>query len=262
MSVHFVESSGCTIHAVVSRIDEKAPWLVFSNSLMTDHTVWNRQAVHFSSHYNILRYDQRGHGQSDAPAQVSFDDLSGDVLTLLDHFGIDKVTYVGLSMGVPTGLAFAGQNPDRVERMVLSDGQMATQPSGRQTWQARIDAARANGMEWVADDTVKRWFAPEFVAAGGAEQLRAAAAAMSVTGYAACAGALQDYDFENEARNLQVPVLLLVGEKDGAMPSVMRDLQAAIKGAELKIIDGAGHIPNLEQPDQFNAFVADFLSKS
>lgn len=262
MSAHFIESNGCTIHANVSKTSDDAPWLVFSNSLMTDQTIWDDQVAFFAGHYNILRYDQRGHGLSGVKEVVTFDDLSGDVLTLLDHFGIGKVTYVGLSMGVPTGLAFAGRVPDRVSRMILSDGQMATQATGRQTWQARIDAARHHGMPWVADDTVGRWFSPEFVADGGAEQLRQAAARMDVSGYAACAGALQDYDFEAQARGLEIPVLLLAGERDGAMPVVMQDLKAAIEGSEFAIVEDAGHIPNLENAARFNALVQNFLDKS
>jgi 3-oxoadipate enol-lactonase len=262
MSAHFIPSNGCTIHAVVSHLNEDAPWLVFANSLMTDHTLWDAQADFFGSRYNLLRYDQRGHGLSDVPEHVNFDDLSGDLLTLLDHFGIEQATYIGVSMGVPTGLNFAGRNPGRFTRMILASGQMVTPPTAHQTWQTRIDAAKAHGMAWVADEAIPRWFGAEFIAQGGAEQLRAAAARMSVAGYSACASVLQGYDFESEARNLDVPVLLVAGEKDGALPSVMQNMQAAIKGAEFALVEGAGHIPVLEKASRFNGWVADFLNKT
>lgn len=257
---HFVEVEGCRIFARTSERLPEAPWLVFSNSLMTDHTVWAAQEAHFAGRYNILTYDQRGHGRSDAPESVSFADLSGDVLALLDHFDIASCIYVGLSMGVPTGLNFAAGSPDRVTAMILSDGQMATQPSGRQTWQTRIDLARAKGMAQVADDTVARWFDPAFIASGGAESLRKAAAQMRSEGYCACATALQDYDFTAAAAGLTVPVQLLAGANDGAMPAVMAAMAETIPGAKLSVIEDAGHIPNVEKPEAFNRAMETFLT--
>jgi len=258
---HILVRAGCSIFSRRDLADPDAPWLVFSNSLMTDHTVWENQALHFGNRYNILRYDQRGHGRSDAPAAVTFEALSGDVEALLDAFSIEKCIYVGLSMGVPTGLTFAGRNPGRLAGLVLVDGQAATQPTGRQTWQGRIDFARENGMTAVADDTVGRWFSDDFVKSGGAEPLRQAAGRMRVEGYCACAAALQAYDFSGEAAALTVPVLLLAGANDGAMPSTMEALAKTIPGGRFETIPDAGHIPNVEQPDRFNAAMEAFLTR-
>jgi 3-oxoadipate enol-lactonase len=257
----YVESNG-RIFATANIAGPKAPWLVFSNSLMTDHTVWDAQVSHFGGRFNILTYDQRGHGRSEAPGSVTFDVLSRDVLALLDHFDIARCTYVGLSMGVPTGLAVVARAPERIEGLLLSDGQMATQATGRATWQSRIDNARAHGMPWVADDTVGRWFNADFVKSGGATRLRDAAATMSVEGYCACAAALQVYDFTNVATGLSVPVQLVAGANDGAMPAVMQRMTEAIPGASLDVIPDAGHIPNLEQPARFNAVLESYLSTS
>ncbi|MBD0415615.1 alpha/beta fold hydrolase [Oryzicola mucosus] len=254
-----LDFAGCSVYSRRDVANVDAPWLVFSNSLMTDHTIWDRQVAHFGGRYNILRYDQRGHGRSDAPTSVSFDELSDDVLALLEDFEIERCVYVGLSMGVPTGLALAGKAPDRLAGMVLVDGQAATQPSGRQTWQGRIDFARANGMAAVAEDTVQRWFAKEFVSSGGADALRDTASAMRLEGYCACATALQGYDFSAEARAVAAPVLLLAGANDGAMPVSMRALAETIDDSRFLEIANAGHIPNLEQPEQFNAALDHFL---
>lgn len=256
---HSLELAGCSIFSNRNLAKLDAPWLVFSNSLMTDHTIWDRQVAYFGGRYNMLRYDQRGHGRSDAPATVNFDELSDDVLGLLDAFDIERCVYVGLSMGVPTGLALAGKAPDRLTGMVLVDGQAATQPSGRHTWQDRIDFARANGMVAVANDTVQRWFAKQFVTSGGADSLRDKASAMRVEGYCACATALQSYDFRAEAKAVAAPVLLLAGANDGAMPRTMQALAETIGDGRFTEIADAGHIPNLEQPERFNAAMGDFL---
>lgn len=255
-----IRSDDCPIFVSVAEAGGQAPWMVFSNSLMTDHRIWDAQVAHFAGRFNMLRYDQRGHGRSGVSETVDFDMLSGDALRLLDHFEIETCIYVGLSMGVPTGLNLTRQHPGRVSHMILSDGQMATQPAGRQTWQGRIDAARANGMPWVAGDTIQRWFAADFIAAGGAESMLASARQMQVEGYCACAAALQDYDFAAAAAGLTIPVQLLAGSNDGAMPQTMQVMAQTIPNARFNIIEGAGHIPNVEQPGRFNAAMDSFFA--
>ena len=70
---------------------EGAPWLVFSNSLATDLTMWDQQAADFASSFRVLRYDQRGHGKTEAPAgRYTFDMLIADALALMDALKIDN----------------------------------------------------------------------------------------------------------------------------------------------------------------------------
>src|SRR6266699_5882538 len=99
---------------------ESAPWLVLSNSLATDLTMWDQQAKDFSGAFRVLRYDQRGHGKTDAPAgRYTFDLLIADALALMDAVGIDKASFCGLSMGGATALGLAQCHPDRVERAIV-----------------------------------------------------------------------------------------------------------------------------------------------
>lgn len=237
-----------------------APWIVFANSLVTDLTVWDHQVAALGGRFNILRYDQRGHGGTSVPSSpCSFEDLGGDAAFLLDHFGIGTCTFIGLSMGVPTALHVYKHHPGRIERLVFSDGQSATAATGAKTWQDRIDAAEANGMAATADATVERWFSPDFIKAGKAEPIRAMTAAVSFEGYRACASALQNYDFTDVLPRIAVPTLLIAGANDGNMPASMRTFAAAISGARFEIIPDAGHIPNFEQPEQFNRVLTAFL---
>jgi hypothetical protein len=74
------------------------PWLVLSNSLAATHSMWDLQMKTLLKRYRVLRYDTRGHGQSDVPAApYSFDDLVGDAVALLDHYQIERGTFMGLS---------------------------------------------------------------------------------------------------------------------------------------------------------------------
>jgi len=255
-----VEHDGLSFRCCVDRAGDSAPWIVFSNSMMTDLTIWDAQADTLRGRFNILRYDQRGHGGTTPPSgPCDFDQLGGDLLALLDHFGIASCTFVGLSMGTPTGLYLAINHPERVTRLVFSDGQSATAKNGAATWQARIDSARAEGMEAVAKDTMSRWFSEASQRAGKTEKPYAAAAATSLDGYIACATALQNYDFNAGLPGIQVPTLLMAGANDGNMPVSMQEIRKAIPGAVMHVIPDAGHIPNHEQPEIFNARLLEFL---
>ena len=92
--------------------DPAAPALVLSNSLGTDHRMWDGQLEAFTPHFRVIRYDTRGHGHSEAPAgSYTIDQLAGDVIGLLDHVGIDRAHFCGISMGGLTGAALAGALP-------------------------------------------------------------------------------------------------------------------------------------------------------
>ncbi|WP_245866672.1 alpha/beta fold hydrolase [Oceaniglobus roseus] len=256
-----VPRDGYTLHAeAIPPASDDARWLVFGNSLVTDLSIWAAQAAALAGRYGILRYDQAGHGQSGVPqAAVDFDDLGGDLLAVMDAAGLRRATYVGLSMGVPTGLAAHAQSADRFSALVLSDGQAKTAPGGAASWAERIDGARAAGMGAFAEETAGRWLTEGATAAQRAE-LTAMIAATPFEGFESCATALKGYDYAEELQRIACPVLLLAGAQDGAMPEGMvTKLKPAIAGAEMQVIDGAGHVPCFEQPAAFTAHLTRFL---
>ena len=84
--------------------------------------------------------------------------------------------------------------------------------------------------------------------------------ATSLNGFIGCAAALAEHDFRKNAASLKIPVLLLAGEKDGGVPSSMRQLQSEIPGSRYVELLGAGHISNMDKPDAFNRALAQFLT--
>ncbi len=93
--------------------------MVLSNSLGSSLAMWDDQMDLLTSQFRVLRYDTRGHGQSETPSgDYSFAQLIGDVIGLMDHFGIDKASYMGLSMGGMTGMGLALNHPDRFDRII------------------------------------------------------------------------------------------------------------------------------------------------
>src|SRR4051812_30441386 len=141
------------------------PWLVLSNSLATDLSMWDAQARELSGGFRVLRYDQRGHGKTDAPAgRYTFDTLIADALALMDALGIGKAHFTGLSMGGATALGLAQRHPDRIDRAIIADSGCASTPQSAQQWEERIALAQQDGMEPLIEPTVTRWFPPDVVA--------------------------------------------------------------------------------------------------
>ncbi|HWK44425.1 MAG TPA: alpha/beta fold hydrolase [Stellaceae bacterium] len=247
------------------RVDgtEGAPWLVFSNSMMTDLTLWDAQVAALGDRFRILRYDQRGHGgTSVSPGDCTFDQLVEDAVALFDVFGIGRAHVVGVSMGAATALRLAARFSDRIQSVVMADGQAATPPTGAQAWAERIDLARREGMAALVEPTIARWFRPAFIASGSPvlDDVRRMIRGTPIDGFARCARALQAYDFRDDLGKLRCPTLLLVGAADGALPATMRDMACSVTGALFVEIDEAGHLPNVEQPERFNAALTAFLN--
>ena len=242
---------------------EGAPWLVFSNSLVTDLTVWDAQVTHFAGRCRILRYDQRGHGGTSVPdAPATIEQLAGDAAALMAHFGVQRAVFAGVSMGASTGICLAQRHPELVARLVASDGQAATAPGGAQAWQDRITLGKQEGMGAYAEVTVGRWFSARSRAEANPAipVVGAMIEATPLPGFVACARALQDYDFRPGLAAMRQPTLLVAGAEDGPMPKSMQALVPQIPDARFVEIADAGHIPGIERPATFNAALDAFLA--
>jgi 3-oxoadipate enol-lactonase len=240
---------------------EGAPWLIFSNSLMTNLSMWDDQVAALKNDYRILRYDQRGHGGTDAPAgKYSFDMLTKDVIGLMDALSIQRAHFCGISMGGMTALFLAQRHGDRFDKIIACDCGPASTPQGAQQWKERIDLGAEKGMEALVDVTVNRWYPPEFVATDAPvlDKVRAMIRTTPYDGFAGCAYALSDYDLKPGLGGIKNPVLCMSGTKDAAYPGT-KAIATAVPGAKLVDLEGAGHISNTELPDKFTGALRDFL---
>ncbi|MCC6780389.1 MAG: 3-oxoadipate enol-lactonase [Hyphomicrobiales bacterium] len=245
------------------RIDgpQGAPWLMLSNSLATNLGMWDDQARDLSQRHRVLRYDQRGHGATDAPpGRYTFEILMADVIGLMDALEIAKTHFAGLSMGGATALGLAERYPDRVERVIVCDTPCQSTPTSTRQWNERIAIAETQGMEPLVEATVNRWFPPEAIKAPHVEKVRQMVRTTPVNGFIGCAAALANHDFASAAATVTRPVLFIAGEKDGVTPAAMRKLNAAVAGSRYVEIAGAGHISNMDQPHAFTRALEDFLA--
>src|SRR5712691_4260267 len=128
-----IKANGITFNYAVDGTDG-APWLVLSNSLATTLAMWDAQAAELKRAFRVLRYDQRGHGATDAPAgRYTFDLLIADALALIDALSISRAHFVGLSMGGATARSSAIPAARR-PRPPASNGKSASRSRRRRAW--------------------------------------------------------------------------------------------------------------------------------
>lgn len=255
------KANGITIDYQVDG-PEGAPWLVFSNSLATSTAMWDEQAAALQSAFRVLRYDQRGHGGTEAPpGRYAFNTLLDDALGLLDALGIASVHFAGLSMGGATALGLAERHPERLDRVIVCDSPCQSTPQSSQLWEQRIAVAQTQGMAALVEPTIGRWFAPETLAKNPPhlDKVRAMIRSTPVNGFIGCAAALANHDYASAAATVHRPVLFMAGEKDGATPAAMRKLHEKVGGSRFIELPGAGHISNMDRPAEFNRALRDFL---
>ena len=255
-----IKANGISINYQVDGADG-APWLVLSNSLATNLAMWDGQARELGRAFRVLRYDQRGHGATDAPAgRYAFELLIADALALMDALAIKKAHFGGLSMGGATALGLAQKHPERLDRVIVCDSPCQSTPTSSQQWEERIVVAQKQGMEALVEPTLARWFPPEAIKANPPhlDKVRQMIRTTPVNGFIGCAAALADHNYAAAVATVTRPVLFMVGEKDAAA-APMRKLNEALPGSRYAELPGAGHISNLDQPEAFTRAVKDFL---
>jgi 3-oxoadipate enol-lactonase/4-carboxymuconolactone decarboxylase len=239
---------------------EGRPVLVFSHSLGADHGMWAPQMPDLLPHFQVLRYDTRGHGASDAPAgEYSMEQLGQDVLGLTDVLGISSFAFCGLSMGGGIGQWLAIQAPQRVSALVLAN---TSSQFVAANLEARRQAVLKDGMTSVADSAMQRFFLPETLARGDAyaSSVRSVLLGTDPIGYAGCCAAIRDANFAALLRQIQSPTLIISGSKDVSTPWTGHGdiLAREIAGARVVHLPTA-HLSNLERPRSFTTALLDFL---
>ncbi|AOA57913.1 3-oxoadipate enol-lactonase [Acinetobacter larvae] len=240
--------------------DPNKPALVFSNSLGTALSMWQAQIDFFQHNYYVICYDNRGHGQSSAPTgPYQLAQLGQDVIALLDHLGIQRAHFCGISMGGLIGQWLAIDAPTRFDRVIICNS--AAKVGQTQAWLERATAVRRDGLAAIAATAASRWFRPAFIAQHptSVQDLAAQLAAGSAEGYASCCEALAAADLRQQIQQITTPVLIIAGQYDPITTVADADaMQAAIPQSQRCIL-AASHISNIEQAQAFNHAVADFL---
>jgi 3-oxoadipate enol-lactonase len=225
-----------------------------------DRTMWHPQLQGFAAERRVIVPDLRGYGASPG-AVAQWADFADDLIGLLDGLRVPHAVVAGLSMGGQIALELHRRHPGRVAGLLLADTMAAGEPDRAQR---RAAAARLldEGMDPYAVEVLYRMVTPR--APGSvADHVLAMMRATDPAGAAAAQRARADRpDHLPRLASVAVPTVVVVGAEDEfTPPSDARAIAERVPGAELMIIDGAAHLPNIEQPDAFNGALRHLLDR-
>jgi 3-oxoadipate enol-lactonase len=253
--------NGCHIHYEITG-PANAPALVLSNSLGSNFGMWDAQMPELAKTYRVLRYDTRGHGQSEVtPGPYDFAMLGRDVLGLADELGITTFSFCGLSMGGAIGMWLGVHAGERLHKLVLCS--TAAKLGTADSWNTRIETVRKGGTKSIAGATMERWFTQRFREREPqtVERIKKTLESTNTEGYIACCEALRDADFRENVSKIRTPTLVISATHDPAAPPTDgKFLAKQIAGARYVELDAA-HLSNIEQQERFTQEVSEFLQK-
>jgi 3-oxoadipate enol-lactonase len=227
-----------------------------------DRTLWEPQLAAMRGEFRVVAPDLRGFGQSPVTQHlVTMRELAADVEELLETLGIERAAVVGLSMGGLVTMELAASQPERYWAIGLVATTMEPPtPAERAARRARADAVERDGIQTLIDYMHTGVYGPDCPEAVRARVDAMMAAAPPTGAAAALRGRAERPDYRPLLAGLDIPALVCVGSADPwSDQEVTAEIIAYLKRPEQVVIDGVGHLPNLEARDQFNDVLRGFL---
>lgn len=265
-SIHFqprtVLANGSSGSEVSALVGGDGPPIVLFHSLLADHTSFNHIAQLLAASHQVVMLDLPGFGQS-VPVDGGLEAIADRIATAIHAFAFNQSPiFIGNGYGGFVALLTALRHPGIAAKLVLADcGAVFTEP-GRAAFRGMSAAASANGLEAIADVAMRRLFSSEFQAENPAliAERRERFLAVDANVFHAACHALSTLDLRNQLGAITVPVLVLVGEHDEATPPAMsEELARLLPNAELKILSGCAHVPQLQEPGLFMKAIGGFV---
>lgn len=239
--------------------------VVFLHGIGGNKRNWRSNLPPVAEHFLAAAWDGRGWGESDDyEGPLSFEDMAGDLVRVIDHFGASRAHLVGLSLGVKVALNFVHLHPRRVASLTLCDGSLRARRADPASLKEFLRLRRQpllDGKEPrdIAEPVARSLVSPA-AQPGALQQL---IDSMSRLHKAMYLKALELAAFAEDApgaARIAVPTLVVVGQDDRLTPvSEAQALVNAIPNARLAVVENAGHLVNIEQPEPFNALLLEFL---
>ena len=245
--------------------DGSGPAIMFVHGYPFNRTMWNEQVAVLRDSHRVIRLDLSGQGESEVPdGPATMNSMARDIASLMDQLEVSRAVIAGLSMGGYVCLAFYHLFPSRVEKLILADTRaQADTEEGRKVRAEQSQTILAEGMAGIVDTMLPKLLAPETVRERPevVKRVRTMMLQTKPEGAAAALGAMaKREDHTERLSQIKVPTLILVGREDAITPVADSEkMHAAIDGSQLVVIEHAGHVSNIEQPEQFNRALSDFL---
>jgi len=231
--------------------------IVFLHGVGSDKSVWRPQLARFGESRRAVAFDYPGYGESDpAPEGTTRDDYASAIISAMHELGIDRAHICGLSLGGVVAIAMVHADPDRCASLILADS-FAAHPDGAAIHERGI--AASSDLRAMAEARVDVLLAQPADPAVRSEVVETMAR-IDPAAYRIGAEAVWLADQRERAHDIRVPTLVLCGTEDKVTPPALsKELTHVIPGARYEPIEGAGHLGNLERPEDFNTLVNAFI---
>jgi 3-oxoadipate enol-lactonase len=244
---------------------DTAPTVVLHHPLATNLTIWDELTAALTPRYRVVRFDARGHGESEASkAPYSFATLGADVIGLMDHLKIGRAHFLGLSMGGMVGQHLGLDQPQRFMSLILSSTSSRVPAEAQPLWDERVKNAREKGMASQVPMALQRWLAASTI-----KDKPAVVARMSrylqttpAEGYIGWCQAIRTLNITDRLKGIKLPTRVIVGAEDqGTPPAAAEAIHREIAGSDLVVVPGVSHMLHVEEPATFNRHVLEFLDR-
>ncbi|MFD0862522.1 alpha/beta fold hydrolase [Sungkyunkwania multivorans] len=238
--------------------------IMLSHGLLWSGKMFHKQVEHFKVNYRVITYDHRGQGRTEVTKNgYDMDQLYEDTVMLIERLNVGPVHFGGLSMGGFVAMRLAARRPDLVKSLILMETSAQPEPF---TFKYNLlkTMVKFFGVKSVEKPVMKIMFGETFLNDPDRDdEMSEWATALtnnkkSIT--KAVTGVIERKGVESELGNISCPTLILVGNEDKAtVPAKAEFIHQNIMGATLVYIENAGHTACIEEPEQYNAAIANFL---
>jgi len=244
---------------------DSAPTVVVHHPLATNLTIWDELTAALTPRYRVVRFDARGHGQSEATkAPYDFRTLNADTIGLMDHLKIARAHFLGLSMGGMVGQHLGLEHPRRFNSLILSSTSSRIPAEAQPLWDERVKVAREKGMGSQVPLALTRWLAASSVKDKPAVVARMTKYVEStpLEGYIGWCQAIRTLNITDRLKGIKLPTRVIVGAEDpGTTPAAAEAIHREIAGSDLVVVPGVSHMLHVEEPATFNKHVVEFLDR-
>lgn len=238
------------------------PDMILIHGIFASKEIMNPLFDYYRKSYHVISYDVRGHGKSDKPEKFDLDDYADDLKEIINELNLDKPIVIGLSMGSYIALKTAEKYPTILSKIIL----LGTRGQGEiSLMQKAAEENNGNGnidLKEMGKLISRRVYAPDTTPEDVANFYNGNRSEVELTNderknvYAS----LSHYDMVSDAKKVQIPVLILVGEYDGINPPEESiKVHEMLPTSQLEIIEGAGHIAYLEKKSEVIESIDSFI---
>ena len=254
--------------AYTSLGENRSRGIIFIHGFPFDKSMWDSQGKLLSKDHFVVTFDLRGHGKSEAgDGQYLIEFIVDDLVEIMDHVGLEKAVLCGLSIGGYAALRAIDREPSLISGLILCNTKSSPDTNAAKINRAnQIKMIRAGKKNQFAEDMARAVFA-----SGSFEKNKKVvdniSSIMKSTEETALIGTLialaARMDMTESLEKISVPTLIITGDKDKVATQTDAELmKSKIRNSKLVLVHGAGHLSNLENPDEFNEAVLGFLKEN